>query len=1096
MITATPLVSVLVRTRDRAALLLDAIRSVLAQDYRPIELVIVNDGGVDGSAAINACIGTALPWRWLDNEGSGRSAAANTALTSARGDYCLFLDDDDWLDATHISGLVNTLQQNTASLAAYSNVRTVHDDGVVSDTVFNHGYDALRLRIENYIPIHAVLFARKLFTDGCRLDIALDRFEDWDFWLQVAQHTDFVHLPVCTANYRIAALNGFGAKESTELDPLRAAFYRKWVVRWSNAELIELLDRSRQFPRISMLQEEKQSLQQYLQHLQQHEQVLNDELKQRTLQWQQARDDLHQAGLMLKQTDDELHKRTSQWKQANDDLQQRIVLLERTSDELRQRTLQLKQSNDTLLQRDHELVSMVKSLSERDSTIQRLLHDYGVERSVTAGLRHDLHLIYQSRSWKLTKPLRYLSRVQYIWRHEGAAGVLRRAMRKLLRPTPQLPSNTSNNGLQPIGPFAFATHALPLVSIVIPVFNKVEFTFHCLWSVHANSGALPYEVIVVDDCSTDNTASVLAGISGIRVIRNDENSGFIQSCNNGAAAARGEYLLLLNNDTEPQQGWLDALVNTFRDKPDAGMVGAKLLFSNGVLQEAGGIVWRDGSAWNLGRGEDPNKPEYCYLRAVDYCSGACLLLPRADYFALGQFDRLYLPAYYEDTDLAFKVRQAGKQVYYQPLARVIHFEGVSNGTDTGGGIKAYQVANQRKFFERWETTLLQHRENGMLPLLEKERAVQKRALVVDARVLMPDNDSGSLRMFNLLKILQTLGYKVTFIPDNLQYHERYTPMMEALGIECWHRPYLDSVAHHLQTYGTLYSVVMLSRADVAEQSIDTALQFAPHAQILFDTVDLHFLRERRQAVLSGSNSEMEAAELRRLQELGVARKAHHTLVVSPVEVELFKQEAPDVQVTLVSNIHKVHGRAKPWSEREHILFIGNFEHPPNVDAMHCFIDEVFPLLQQQRPGTKLLIVGPLAPASLTAKANELIEFLGFVNDIEPVFNSVRLSIAPLRYGAGVKGKINSSMSYGVPVVASPVAAEGMGLEQNVDVLIADSPADFANAIVQAYDDEQLWDRLSDAALANLENHFSFAVATEQLRAILNLSRPERSALSG
>jgi glycosyltransferase involved in cell wall biosynthesis len=164
--------------------------------------------------------------------------------------------------------------------------------------------------------------------------------------------------------------------------------------------------------------------------------------------------------------------------------------------------------------------------------------------------------------------------------------------------------------------------------------------------------------------------------------------------------------------------------------------------------------------------------------------------------------------------------------------------------------------------------------------------------------------------------------------------------------------------------------------------------------------------------------------------------------------------------------------------------------------MHHFINDIFPLLQEQRPGIKLIVVGSAPPRTLVAKGGPLIEFRGFVEDIEPVFNSVRLSIAPLRYGAGVKGKINSSMSYGVPVVASPVAAEGMGLEHNVDVLIADSPADFANAIVQAYDDEQMWNRLSDAALANLERHFSFAVATEQLRAILNLSRPERSALSG
>jgi glycosyltransferase involved in cell wall biosynthesis len=461
------------------------------------------------------------------------------------------------------------------------------------------------------------------------------------------------------------------------------------------------------------------------------------------------------------------------------------------------------------------------------------------------------------------------------------------------------------------------------------------------------------------------------------------------------------------------------------------------------------------------------------------------MLPLADYMALGMFDTYYAPAYYEDTDLAFKVRAAGKKVYYQPLARVIHFEGISNGTDlTGGGIKEYQRTNHHKFFTRWEETLKHHRPNARLPHLEKERHVDKRVLVVDARVLMPDHDSGSLRMFNLLQIFRQLGYKVSFIPDNLQYHEKYTPMMQALGIECFYHPYIVRIHDHLEAFGAQYQVVLLSRADYAEKYIDDVVQLCPQAQILFDTVDLHFLREQRLAALTHDKGQQEAATLRKLQELGIARKAHKTLVVSPVEVELFRQEAPDVQVALLSNIHAAEGRKAPWHERNNILFIGSFEHPPNADAMHWFIDEVFPLLHKLKPALKLLIVGGGAPKSLLAKARSHIEFTGFVADIAPLFNSIRLSIAPLRYGAGVKGKINSSMAYGVPVIASTVAAEGMGLVHGRDVLIADDAEGFARLITQAYDDEKLWYALSDAGLANIERCFSFAVATQQLREIL------------
>ncbi len=1087
---STPLVSVLVRTCDRPVLLLEAVNSIALQSYRPLEVVVVNDGGSNSAAALQQlCADKNLTLRWLQCDGHGRSAAANTALAAASGEYCLFLDDDDWIDPAHISGLLAALQQQPAMLVAYSDVRTVHEDGNVNETAFNFPYDALRLRIENYIPIHAALFSRSVLSKGCRFNTALDRFEDWDFWLQVSQYTDFQHVPVCTANYRIASASGFGTKTAEELGQLRVAFYRLWLPRFSDEQLQAVLDRSRQFPRIASLESEVLTLQNFVQHLQNYEQQLNQsigELHERhhseTTRLNQHIAELNDANKAeISRLNQHIVDVQNTHKAALAKLNQHIAELQSSYHQL---MALLQQRNAELEQRHLEVVAIQQQLNELNEKYLRLQHDYTAEQGLIAALRRDLDLIYNSRSWKLTRPLRFVSKIRYFLRVEGFWGVMKRARAKLLRPAPRLPQVTVSTPTAHRDPLHFTEQKKPLVSIVIPVFNKSDYTYHCLKSVLANSGALPYEVIVVDDCSSDDTAALLKSIAGIVTIRNKKNSGFIHSCNAGAKAARGEFLLMLNNDTDVQPQWLDALVNTFNDLPDAGMVGAKLLFADGTLQEAGGIVWRDGSAWNFGRGDDPNKPEYSYLRAVDYCSGACLLLRRADYKALGQFDTHFAPAYYEDTDLAFKVRAAGKQVYYQPLARVVHFEGISNGTDTSGGTKAYQVANHQKFFERWQSVLKNHRPNAMQPHLEKERRVYKRALVVDARVLMPDNDSGSLRMFNLLKILQAIGYKVTFIPDNMQYHERYTPMLQALGIECWYNPYQQNVTQHLTQFGSLYSLIILSRADIAEKNIDTALRYAPEAQILFDTVDLHFLRERRLAELSGSKMEAEAAELRRLQELSIARKAHQTLVVSPVEVELFKQEAPDVKVALVSNIHAVHGCSTPWVKREHILFIGSFEHPPNVDAMHHFIDDIMPLVQRKRPGIKLLIVGAQVPKALLAKASALIEFAGFVPDITPLFEQVRLSIAPLRYGAGVKGKINSSMAYGVPVIASPIAAEGMGLQHEVDVLIADSPESFATAIVRTYDDEKLWKQLSNGALANLENNFSFAVATKQLRAIL------------
>ena len=244
------------------------------------------------------------------------------------------------------------------------------------------------------------------------------------------------------------------------------------------------------------------------------------------------------------------------------------------------------------------------------------------------------------------------------------------------------------------------------------------------------------------------------------------------------------------------------------------------------------------------------------------------------------------------------------------------------------------------------------------------------------------------------------------------------------------------------------------------------------------------MREQREAELSNDKALLDSAVMRKSQELTVARKADTTLVVSPVELNLFQKEAPDIKVSLLSNIHETHATGKIFNERKDILFIGNFEHPPNTDAMEFFLNEIFPLVHKENPGLNLLIVGEHVPSHLKARATEQIQFTGFVTDIAPLFDNIKLSIAPLRYGAGVKGKINSSMSYGVPAVVTSMAAEGMNLIHGKDILIAEKAEDFAREILRLYADETLWQTLSEAGKENIETHFSFSAAEKQLREIL------------
>lgn len=683
---------------------------------------------------------------------------------------------------------------------------------------------------------------------------------------------------------------------------------------------------------------------------------------------------------------------------------------------------------------------------------------------------------------------RHLPYALHVLREEGLVELFRRVRQKLqvLRYRPVVRYDTV---LADIGPLALHTRSpaqTPRVSIVIPVYGQHVFTFNCLRSLEAHTRLGDVEIIVVDDASPEPLAAALSQVQGARFVRNDVNLGFIGSCRHGAGLARGEYLILLNNDIQVTAGWLEALLNVFRLRPDAGLVGARLVFPNGRLQEAGGIVWRDGSAWNWGRDDDPERPPYRYLREADYCSGACLALKRADWEALGGFDPLFAPAYYEDTDLAFRVRAMGKRVYYQPEATIVHFEGVSSGTDVTQGVKRYQVVNRDKFFARWQKVLAAHRESGVEPEMEVDRTARGRVLVVEACMVTPDQDSGSVRMFAILELLVGLGYKVSFVADSLEYGQPYVRNLQQIGVEVWHAPYIKSVAQLLEERGRQYDLIMFCRYYVGAAYLKPARLWAPQAKIVLDTVDLHYVRERRMAEVKNSPTLMQAAEKTRHQELDTIAQADVTLVVSPVEQALLAQELPNADVRILSNIHEPVPHGPQFSERRGLLFVGGFKHQPNVDAMKWFLAEIWPLVLSQHPDMTVTIVGSHMPDALKAMAGPGVDMRGFVPDIDPLLKSVRVSIAPLRYGAGVKGKINQAMAWGIPVVATPMAAEGMELVEGEQILVvAENAQDFANAIARLYFDEALWNRLSAGGRENVERNFSRTIARDVLAELLS-----------
>ncbi|MFC1778114.1 glycosyltransferase, partial [Pseudomonadota bacterium] len=647
----------------------------------------------------------------------------------------------------------------------------------------------------------------------------------------------------------------------------------------------------------------------------------------------------------------------------------------------------------------------------------------------------------------------------------------------------------------PIGesnaPDAFPKTKQPKVSIIIPVYNKWSYTAACLTSLLEVKGKYSFEVLVVDDQSSDESAHHLSRIKGLTHLRNEKNLGFVGSCNRGARHARGEYVVFLNNDTQVLEGWLDELIDTFDREPLAGLVGSRLVYPDGSLQESGGIIFNDGSGWNYGRDQNAEDPKYHFLRESDYVSGACIILKTKYFHELGAFDERYAPAYYEDTDLAFRVRESGRKVFIQPQSVIVHHEGVTSGTDTSAGTKQYQLINQKTFVERWQKALQLQPEpvldpfNGPAIRYASQHRLKGRILFIDATTPEPDKDSGSVRLTNMMQCFRELGYGVTFFADNRAYAGSYTRDLQKTGIEVLFNPWLTSLHEFFRKRGRDFDYIFVSRHYIAINYISMIKRYCHHARFIFDTVDLHYLREQRLAELEQSNTLKRTSRLTRRSELRVIKAADATLVVSSVEKEVLSEDAPGEKVHVLSNIHQVPGRDKDFADRKDIYFVGGYQHPPNIDAACWFVNDIWPLIHQRLPDMRFHLIGSKAPERVRALNGDGVVFHGFVESLEPFLSDCRLAVAPLRYGAGVKGKVNMSMAHGQPVVATPIAAEGMFAEHGKELLIAGDAEAFAREVIRLYQDEELWNRLSDASVQNVKEHFSLAAARTSLTKLFN-----------
>ena len=631
----------------------------------------------------------------------------------------------------------------------------------------------------------------------------------------------------------------------------------------------------------------------------------------------------------------------------------------------------------------------------------------------------------------------------------------------------------------------------PDVSIIIPIHNALVHTLTCVVALLESETRHSYEIIIGDDASTDATTSTFDTSRGrIVVVRHETNLGFLANCNETAALARGRYILLLNNDTIPLPGWLDALVDLADRDETIGLVGSKLLNPDGSLQEAGGIVWKDGSAWNFGRGEEPNAPAFNFVRDVDYCSGASILIPSRVWTELDGFDRDYMPAYCEDSDFAFRARAAGYRTVYQPFSEIVHHEGRSHGRDENKGIKQYQTINANKLFARWRDTLDREGfENGEQIMLARDRSRDRpHLLVIDHYVPQWDRDAGSRTMYSFLRAFVERGIHVIFWPDNLYQDPIYTRPLQELGIEViYGAPFVGQFERWFGENAANLPYVLLSRPHISIKFIQI-IRLTSTATVFYYGHDLHSRRLKDEYKVSKSEEvarlALEFGEL----ELMLWRLS---------DVTMYPSESERAIAESMLDGHKTVLAVPAWTfdkatidaaeaigidSRSHdLLFVGGFTHGPNVDGIVWFVATVMPLLLAHDSRFSLTIVGSNAPALILDLAGPSIKILGFVDDesLASLYREAAVAIAPLRFGGGVKGKVIEAFAKATPVVTTPVGVQGIAHAEAL-AFVAETPEDFAAAIIEAVEDRAQALRRSTAAADFVRREYTADKLMDQL----------------
>ena len=692
--------------------------------------------------------------------------------------------------------------------------------------------------------------------------------------------------------------------------------------------------------------------------------------------------------------------------------------------------------------------------------------------------------IVRSTSWKLTGPLR--GAIQALSGRPGAT------------PPPAAPATDPKTAFkadaaQRLWDFLVSADRLrlpasaePDVSILLVLYNQAALTLLCLQSIIQTVPAgMTAEVIIVDNASSDETARLLDRLVGARILRNAENLHFLHAVNQAAAMARGRDLLLLNNDAQLQPGALQAAQRTLHAAADVGAVGGKIILLDGTLQEAGSIVWQDGTCLGYGRGEAPSAPAFQFRRDVDFCSGAFLLVRGELFRSLGGLDTLFAPAYYEEADFCMRLHEAGWRIVYEPQAELRHFEFGSSGSAQAFEL---QRRNHVRFADRHADRLQRgHLAPTAPPLLARMPRAQPRLLYIDDRVPYPELGSGYPRAARLLRELVAEGWFVTFYPVYFPADD-WEAAYEAFPreIEFMLDAGREGLAAFLRERDGYYDTILVSRPHNMRDFLAARGKSQASVRLIYDAEAMFATREFLRLQQHGTPASLELRRALLKEEIGLTETTAIVTTVNEQEADIFRGGGcKDVRVLGLGVTPSP--IAAGFAGRRDILFVGSLDEDeaPNADAVIWFAEEIMPLLDRRLGnGPRFLLAGRCAAPRVRALASERVQVLGLVDDLTPLYARARLFVAPNRFAAGLPLKVQEAVSRGLPVVATELLGRQLGWTNGAELLLAATADDFAAACARLYQDAELWHALRRRALDRLTAETRADDFTATLRGLL------------